>query len=99
MKKILVADPVRYPRMTTSELRETFLLSGAHEPGKVSLTYVDLDRTIAGMAAPLGEPIALPVYPDLRANYFTERRELGVPTRKPSWSTTLNGKPVRYSTR
>ena len=50
MKKVLMADPVRYPRMTTSELRETFLLSGMHEPGKLILTYVDLDRTVAGIA-------------------------------------------------
>ena len=26
MKTILLADPVRYPRMTTEELRSTFLL-------------------------------------------------------------------------
>jgi len=67
MKKVLIADPVRYPRMTTSELRETFLLSGMREPGKLSLSNVDLDRTIAGTAAQLIDPIALPVYPELRA--------------------------------
>jgi len=92
MKKILMADPVRYPRMTTSELRETFLLNGMHEPGKVNLTYVDLDRTIAGMAAPLGEPIALPVYPELRASYFTERRELGVLNIGGAGSVSVEGK-------
>lgn len=92
MKKILMADPVRYPRMTTSELRETFLLNGMHEPGKVNLTYVDLDRTIAGMAAPLGDPIALPVYPELRASYFTERRELGVLNIGGHGSVSVEGK-------
>jgi 4-deoxy-L-threo-5-hexosulose-uronate ketol-isomerase len=91
MKKVLLADPVRYPRMTTGELRETFLLSGMHEPGKLNLAYVDLDRTIAGMAAPLGEPIALPNYPDLRANCFTERRELGVLSIGGSGRVTVGG--------
>jgi 4-deoxy-L-threo-5-hexosulose-uronate ketol-isomerase len=77
MKTVLMADPVRYPRMTTEELRETFLLSGSHEPGKIHLRYVDLDRTVVGFAAPVDGPIALPTYPELRAAYFTERRELG----------------------
>jgi 4-deoxy-L-threo-5-hexosulose-uronate ketol-isomerase len=91
MKKVLMADPVRYPRMTTSELRETFLLSGMHEPGKLHLSYVDLDRAIAGIAAPLGNPIALPVYPELRASYFTERRELGVLNIGGSGSVSVGG--------
>ena len=78
MKTLFMADPVRYPRMTTNEIRETFLLDGLYEPGKLLLNYVDLDRTVVGMAAPVDAPIALPTYPELRATYFTERRELGV---------------------
>jgi 4-deoxy-L-threo-5-hexosulose-uronate ketol-isomerase len=77
MKTILMADPVRYPRMNTDELRETFLIQSLYEPGKLQLDYVDLDRAVVGFAAPLEVPIALPTYPELRAEYFTERRELG----------------------
>ena len=77
MKTVLMADPVRYPRMTTDELRDTFLLSALCEPGKLHLNYVDLDRAVVGFAAPVTRPIALPTDPELRANYFTERRELG----------------------
>jgi 4-deoxy-L-threo-5-hexosulose-uronate ketol-isomerase len=78
MKTVLMADPVRYPRMTTGELRATFLLDGLAQPGALHLRYVDLDRGVAGMASPTSGPIALPTYPELRASYFTERRELGV---------------------
>ena len=77
MKTVLMADPVHYPRMTTEELRETFLLDGLYEPGKIQLNYVDLDRTVVGFAAPEDSALALPAYPELRAAYFTERRELG----------------------
>jgi hypothetical protein len=28
MKTLLISDPVRYPRMTTQELRESFLVDG-----------------------------------------------------------------------
>ena len=73
-----MADPVRYPRMTTAELRATFLLDGLCQPGSIQLAHVDLDRAVVGIAAPAGEPLALPTYPELRAGYFTERRELGV---------------------
>lgn len=78
MKTILLADPVRYPRMTTEELRSTFLLDDLSKPGELQLAYVDLDRAVVGHAAPTGKPITLPTYPELRASYFTERRELGV---------------------
>lgn len=77
MKTYMVADPVRYPRMTTQELRDTFLLEGLHRPGAIHLSYLDLDRAVIGMAAPLGAALELPCPPELRAGFFTERRELG----------------------
>jgi 4-deoxy-L-threo-5-hexosulose-uronate ketol-isomerase len=78
MKTIVMADPVRFPRMTTKELRESFLHNTLYEPGKINFNYVvDADRAAIGMAAPVDAPIVLPTYPQLRAAYFTERRELG----------------------
>ncbi len=78
MKTILMADPVHFPRMTSMELRDTFLVDGLYHPGTIQMAYVDLDRAIIGMAVPTDAPIALPTYPELRATFFTERRELGV---------------------
>jgi 4-deoxy-L-threo-5-hexosulose-uronate ketol-isomerase len=78
MKTILMADPVRFPRMTTQELRDTFLIDRLCQPGRIELAYVDLDRAVVGIAAPVDSPILLPTSPELRAKYFTERRELGV---------------------
>jgi len=78
MKSIMMADPIRYPRMTTQELREAFLLESLRETGAIHLTYVDLDRAVVGMAVPLESPLILRTSPALRAGYFTERRELGV---------------------
>jgi 4-deoxy-L-threo-5-hexosulose-uronate ketol-isomerase len=77
MKTVLMADPVRYPRMNTQELRETFLVDGLDQAGAIHLAYVDLDRAIVGIAAPLESPLVLPTYPELRASFFTERREVG----------------------
>lgn len=38
---------------------------------------MELERAIVGFAAPVDAPIALPTEPELRAEYFLERRELG----------------------
>ncbi|MFZ0743560.1 MAG: 5-dehydro-4-deoxy-D-glucuronate isomerase [Terracidiphilus sp.] len=78
MRLIQVADAVRYPRMTTAELRAAFLADEIFRPGRIDLAYVDLDRTVIGSAVPLKEPLTLESDPDLRADYFTERRELGI---------------------
>jgi 4-deoxy-L-threo-5-hexosulose-uronate ketol-isomerase len=78
MKTILMADPVRFQRMTTEETRNTFLLNALYEPGTINFNYApEIERVAVGMAAPVEAPIALPTYPQFRASYFTERRELG----------------------
>jgi 4-deoxy-L-threo-5-hexosulose-uronate ketol-isomerase len=92
MKTVLVADRVRYERMNTAELRETFLLSELYAPGAIHLNYIDLDRGVVGFAAPLAEPIALPTYAELRAGFFTERRELGVLNIGGAGTVTVEGK-------
>ena len=78
MKLVQMADAVRYPRMTTAELRETFLLDGLFVPGAITVNYVDLDRAVIGGAVPVGFALTLETYPELRSDYFCERRELGV---------------------
>jgi 4-deoxy-L-threo-5-hexosulose-uronate ketol-isomerase len=78
MRLYEMADKVRYLRMTTAELRDTFLLEGMFKPGEIALAYVDLDRTVIGSAVPAIGPLTLETEPELRAEYFCERRELGV---------------------
>ncbi len=41
------------------------------------MAYVDLDRTVAGMAVPQGAALSLSADPALNAKCFLERRELG----------------------
>src|SRR5258708_3781860 len=72
-----LADPVRYQRMTTEELRQTFLLESLFSLGEIRLAYIDADRAVVGIAAPVGTAIPLPNDPLLKAGSFLERRELG----------------------
>jgi len=48
------------------------------QPGEIEFAYVDLDRTVIGSAVPTTEALTLETEPELRAEYFLERRELGV---------------------
>ena len=78
MKMLATADQIRYPRMSTGELRAAFLITGLFRPGHIDLVYTDQDRAIVGSAVPLETPLTLPTDDALRAAYFTERRELGI---------------------
>ncbi|SNS82592.1 4-deoxy-L-threo-5-hexosulose-uronate ketol-isomerase [Granulicella rosea] len=92
MKLLQMADPVRYSRMTTEERRATFLLEGMFRPGELDLAYVDLDRTVVGSAVPTaGAPLTLETTPELRADYFLERREIGVLNVGGAGSVTVDG--------
>ena len=92
MKLYQMADPVRYPRMTTEELRSTFLVDAHFQPGAITLSYIDLDRTVLGGAVPTTAPLKLETYPELRSDSFCERRELGVLNVGGPGTITVDGK-------
>jgi 4-deoxy-L-threo-5-hexosulose-uronate ketol-isomerase len=72
-----VADAVRYPRMTAEELRKSYWIS-LFDPDKMTLVYSDVDRAIVGSAVPGKKPLKLSSAKELAAEYFAERREIGV---------------------
>lgn len=67
-----------YSGLDTEDLREGFLLDELFADGELRLTYTDVDRAIVGAACPGAEPMRLEAADALRADYFCERRELGV---------------------
>jgi 4-deoxy-L-threo-5-hexosulose-uronate ketol-isomerase len=78
MKLLELPDSTRFKTMTTQEIRDSFLLESLFVPDAIDLVYVDLDRTVIGSAVPVSQQLALPNPPELRAESFLERRELGV---------------------
>ncbi|MGH7339563.1 MAG: 5-dehydro-4-deoxy-D-glucuronate isomerase [Candidatus Rokuibacteriota bacterium] len=78
MKVRYTADPVRFDRLTTEEVRESFLVETLFAADAVSMVYLDLDRAIVGSAVPATKTLSLGPAPELRAETFCERRELGV---------------------
>ena len=62
---------------TTERLREEFLIQDLFVPGEIKLVYSHIDRIITGAAVPV-EPLKLTAGDELRAEYFLQRREMGV---------------------
>jgi 4-deoxy-L-threo-5-hexosulose-uronate ketol-isomerase len=72
-------DPRSLKTMTTQDLRSLFLMTTLFEPDATPMVYSDIDRSITGSAVPVHGPLALlSSKKEMAADYFTERREVGV---------------------
>ncbi len=71
-------SPNETKKMTTAELRENFLIDKLMEGDKINLIYSHYDRMIVGGVMPLSKTIELPNHEELRADYFLQRREIGI---------------------
>jgi 4-deoxy-L-threo-5-hexosulose-uronate ketol-isomerase len=71
-------SPAETKQMDTAQLRQNFLVQQLIKDDAVTLVYSHYDRVIIGGVKPLGKMLALPNHPELRADYFLERRELGI---------------------
>ena len=78
--------------MLTDELRENFLVNELMKNDKISLTYSHYDRVIIGGVKPVSKKVLLPNDPELRADYFLERRELGIINVGGKGTVTADGK-------
>ena len=71
------SSPKVVKHYTTERLREEFLIQDLFVPGEIKLVYSHIDRIITGSAVPLS-PLVLKAAEELHADYFLQRRELGV---------------------
>jgi 4-deoxy-L-threo-5-hexosulose-uronate ketol-isomerase len=64
--------------LNTEEIRQNFLVQEIMKDDEVSLVYSHYDRVIIGGIKPVHKSHSLPNEPELKAEYFLERRELGI---------------------
>lgn len=64
--------------MDTDTIRKNFLIEKMFEEGKVNLVLSHYDRYIAGGIMPVIEEVILPNPPALKAEFFLQRREMGI---------------------
>ena len=62
----------------TEQLREEFLIDNLMQEDKIVLVYSHYDRFISGSAVPTKTALKLEAIDPLKAEYFLERRELGI---------------------
>ncbi|MEO1011917.1 MAG: 5-dehydro-4-deoxy-D-glucuronate isomerase [Bacteroidota bacterium] len=71
------SSPAAVKKYDTSELRNEFLVDNLMQKGNINLTYTHYDRYIAGSAVPV-DSLELETIDPLKAEYFMERREMGI---------------------
>src|ERR1043165_1001659 len=71
-------SPEETMQMNTAQLRKNFLVENLMQDDVVNLVYSHYDRMIIGGAKPTTKTLQLSNHPELRADHFLERRELGI---------------------
>jgi 4-deoxy-L-threo-5-hexosulose-uronate ketol-isomerase len=92
METRIPGDPVRYQRMNTADLRQSYLLEGLFTPGEVRLFYVETDRAVVGSIVPTDKELSLSVSKELASSFFCERREAGVLNLGQAGTIAVDGK-------
>lgn len=72
------SSPKEVKGMCTEELRSAFLVQQLMQADRISLVYSHYDRVIVGGVKPAHAAVDLPNEEELRAEYFLERREMGI---------------------
>lgn len=84
-------SPNEARQMDTAALRNAFLIENIFTNDTINLTLTHYDRFIAGGAMPVSKSIALPNPEKLKAQFFLERRELGIINVGGKGSVTVDG--------
>ena len=78
LKILHSVHPNDFKTYQTELVRERFLLSGLVKPDELNCVYTHYDRMIVGAVQPVSKNIDLENYSNLRADFFLQRREIGI---------------------
>jgi 4-deoxy-L-threo-5-hexosulose-uronate ketol-isomerase len=78
MQQLYALGPDEVKLFNTSQLRQNFLMEHLMVDDAIHFTYTHYDRMMIGGAKPTVNTLALETYPELRADFFLERREIGI---------------------
>jgi 4-deoxy-L-threo-5-hexosulose-uronate ketol-isomerase len=90
-------SPKETSTMNTQQLRDNFHVPGLMKDDQLQLVYSHYDRVILGGAKPVSSAITLANHPELRAEYFLERREIGIINVGGDGTVTADGKEFALS--
>lgn len=93
------ASPKDVKHYTTERLREEFLIQNLFQADEIKLVYSHIDRIITGAAVPVKQTLELKAGDELRAEYFLQRRELGLINIGGDGVITVDGKTYEVCAR
>ena len=88
-------SPAETKTMDTEQLRKNFLVEDLMQENKLTLVYTHYDRVIVGGTKPLGKTVVLANEEELKADFFLQRRELGIINVGGNGTVTVDGQ--KYS--
>jgi 4-deoxy-L-threo-5-hexosulose-uronate ketol-isomerase len=77
--------------LQTEQLREAFLIENIFKDNKVTVVYTHYDRLIIGGVKPRSESVLLKTYDFLKADFFLQRREIGIVNVGSKGSVSVDG--------
>ena len=90
------ANPVDVKTYDTDRLRHDFLIQDLFVADQIKTVYSQIDRIIVGAATPAKNTLTLEAGAELRAQYFLERREMGIINVGGSGTVTVDGKDYKF---
>ena len=76
--KRYTSNPEDFKSYDTQRIRKDFLIENLMQPASINFTYSHYDRYIVGGAVPLDKALSLETIDPLKADFFLERREMGI---------------------
>lgn len=86
------SHPEKVKSYNTTQLRDEFLIPDLFTPDELNMVYSHIDRIIIGGACPVNKSIELTADPkDLGADFFLQRREIGIVNVGGDGTVTVDG--------
>jgi 4-deoxy-L-threo-5-hexosulose-uronate ketol-isomerase len=90
--------PEQLPGLDTAALRRHYLVDDLFVPGAVTAVLTHHDRIVLAGARPTDGPLTLGTYPELRSEFFLERREAGIVNVGEPGTVTADGTKYELTT-
>jgi 4-deoxy-L-threo-5-hexosulose-uronate ketol-isomerase len=91
MQTRYTTNPSDFKQYDTDRIRREFLIESLFTPNSFEFVYSHYDRMIVGGVMPVDGPQSLPTYDALKADFFLQRRELGIINLAGDGTVTVDG--------
>ncbi|MBD0323400.1 MAG: 5-dehydro-4-deoxy-D-glucuronate isomerase [Aldersonia sp.] len=90
--------PAQIPGFGTTALREHYLVEDLFTPDTITAVLTHHDRIVLAGARPSSGPLTLETYPELRSEFFLDRREAGIVNVGEPGTVTADGTKYELTT-